>query len=361
MENVVMLDLLKNTYQGKKVFLTGHTGFKGAWMLAILHWLGAEVKGYALAPEEDPNLYSLLKGDKLCRSVLADIRDKQRLKEEIQNFQPDFVFHLAAQSLVRRSFEQPTETYEINVLGTSYVLDALRVLDKKCHAVIITTDKVYENREWWYPYREEDPLGGFDPYSSSKACAEIATASYRRSFFHPDKYTSHQKSVASARAGNVIGGGDWAKDRIIPDLIRAFSQDKVLWMRNPDSVRPWEHVLEPLSGYLLLGAKLNENPVKYAEAYNFGPFAEDNLTVNELVKKAIDIWGSGTYQFVPDESAPHEAKLLKLDISKAVNELGWKPRWNSAKALEMTLEWYKNYKADPAVVTQAQIEAYFNA
>jgi CDP-glucose 4,6-dehydratase len=358
---MAQFDLLKKTYSGKRVFVTGHTGFKGTWLVAILHLLGAEVKGYALAPEEETNMYALVQGDKLCSSVIADIRDKAKLKEEILAFQPDFVFHLAAQSLVRRSFEQPTETYEINVLGTAYVLDALRSMEKKCHAVIITTDKVYENREWWHPYRENDPLGGFDPYSSSKACAEISTASFRRSFFNPEKYEQHQKAVASARAGNVIGGGDWSKDRIIPDLVKAFSKDKILWMRNPDSVRPWEHVLEPLSGYLLLGAKLEQDPQKYADAYNFGPYAEDNLTVAELVKKAIKIWGSGTYQFLPDENAPHEAKLLRLDISKAINELGWKPKWNSDKALEMTLEWYKQYASGALEVTNSQIKEYFSA
>ena len=356
-----MIDKLAQTYKGKKVFLTGHTGFKGAWMLAVLQQLGATVKGYALAPEDEPNLYSLLKGDTLCESVIADIRDKHRLEKELLDFQPDFVFHLAAQSLVRKSFDMPTETYEINVLGTAYLLDALRRLDKKCQAVIITTDKVYENHEWWYPYREIDPLGGYDPYSSSKAGAEITAASFRSSFFNPDQHNLHQKAVATARAGNVIGGGDWAKDRIIPDLVRALEANKALSMRNPEAVRPWQHVLEPIAGYLWLGARLADNPQKYASAYNFGPFAEDNLSVKQLIEKSLQVWGGGSYTHTPEATAPHEAKLLRLDISKAINELGWKPKWNSAKALEMTLQWYKAYKQDASAVTREQIKQYFSA
>jgi CDP-glucose 4,6-dehydratase len=349
---------LKQTYSRKRVFLTGHTGFKGAWLLAILKELGADVKGYALEPDTEPNLYELIKGDKLCQSVIADIRDKERVEKELLDFQPDFVFHLAAQSLVRRSYEKPVETYEINVLGTSNLLDTARRLEKACNVVIVTTDKVYENLERDIPYKESDPLGGFDPYSSSKACAEITTASFRQSFFNSESYNSHQKAIASARAGNVIGGGDWAKDRIIPDFIRALTKNKPLWVRNPDSVRPWQHVLEPLSGYLYLGMKMAENPSAFAQAYNFGPNAEDNLTVKQLVELALKIWGSGEYQFLPEENAPHEAKLLQLDISKAINQLGWKPKWDSKKAIEMTLDWYKNYKNNALEITEAQIRQY---
>lgn len=350
----------KETYNGKKVFLTGHTGFKGSWMLAILQQLGAIVKGYSLAPEEELNLFSLLGQNKNTESVIADIRDKQKLEKEILDFQPDFIFHLAAQALVRKSFEEPTQTYETNVLGTAYLLDALRKLEKPCTIVIITTDKVYENKEWWYPYREEDALGGFDPYSSSKACTEITVSSFRRSFFHPDSFNEHHKSIATARAGNVIGGGDWSKDRIIPDLVKALDANEPLQVRNPDSVRPWQHVLEPLSGYLLLGEKMHENPVKYAQAYNFGPYIEDNLTVRDLVNEALKIWGTGEWKDASNPAAPHEAKLLKLDISKTVNELGWKPKLNSLKAIDLTLEWYKNYRKDPKGVTQEQIQQYFS-
>lgn len=362
MEDLVMLQTLKKTYKGKKVFLTGHTGFKGSWMLVMLQMLGAKVKAYALQPEDEPSLYNLMNGDGLCQSVIADIRDKKRIAKEIQDFEPDFVFHLAAQSLVRKSFEQPLDTYEINVMGTAYLLDALRKLAKPCQVVVVTTDKVYENREWWYPYREADPLGGFDPYSSSKACTEIAAASYRQSFFHPAKYNEHKKAVATARAGNVIGGGDWAKDRIIPDLARALERNETLQMRNPDAVRPWQHVLEPVAAYLWLGAKLTEDAQAYAQAYNFGPFAEDNLTVKELIEKAISIYGKGDYSFTKDKSAPHEAKLLRLDISKAINELNWKPRWNSDKALEMTLNWYRRYRDTGALeLCREQINEYFGA
>jgi CDP-glucose 4,6-dehydratase len=362
MENVVMEELLHQTYKGKKVFLTGHTGFKGAWMLLILRHLGAEVKGYALEPEDEQNLYSLLDGDSLCKSVIADIRERERLKKELVSFDPDYVFHLAAQSLVRRSFSSPAETYEINVIGTTYVVDALRELknDKPRQVVVITTDKVYENREQWEAYKESDPLGGFDPYSSSKACAEIAASSYRQSFFHPSKYPQHQIAIATARAGNVIGGGDWAEDRIIPDMVRALTSGQTLKVRNPDSVRPWQHVLEPVSGYLVLGAKLAQEPQRFAEAYNFGPYAEDNLTVKELVKKSLSIWGSGKYEAAIDPNAPHEAKLLRLDISKAINELNWKPRWDSSKALEMTVNWYKTFSQNPRAVTLEQIKTYFD-
>lgn len=355
-----MINNFKQTYQGKKVFLTGHTGFKGSWMLAILQQLGAIVKGYSLAPEEETNLFSLLGNNKNTESVIADIRDKQRLEKEITDFQPDFIFHLAAQALVRRSFEEPTQTYETNVLGTAYLLDAIRKLSNPCTVVIITTDKVYENKEWWYPYREEDALGGYDPYSSSKACTEITVSSFRRSFFHSDNYNEHHKSIATARAGNVIGGGDWSKDRIIPDLVKALDANEPLQVRNPESVRPWQHVLEPLSGYLLLAEKMHENPVKFAQAYNFGPYIEDNLTVRDLVKEALKIWGMGEWKDASNPAAPHEAKLLKLDISKTINELGWKPKLNSLKAIDLTLEWYKNYKKDPKGVTEQQIQRYFS-
>jgi len=358
METLEMIDKLKQNYSGKRVFLTGHTGFKGSWMLAVLKDLGAEVKGYALDPEGKPDLYTLLSGDKICNSVIADIRNKDKLVKELHTFQPDFVFHLAAQSLVRVSYDKPIETFETNVLGTTYVLEAVRHLERQCSVVIVTTDKVYENRETWDAYKEDDPLGGFDPYSSSKAAAEIVTASYRKSFFMPDRFSYHRTSVASARAGNVIGGGDWAKDRIVPDLVRALSKDEVLTVRNPESVRPWQHVLEPVCGYLLLGAKMQEEPEKFATAYNFGPMEADNLKVRELVEKSLQIWGSGSYKELPDIQAPHEAGLLRLDINKAMKELGWKPKWNSEKALKMTLDWYKDYKADAIGITDRQINEY---
>jgi len=354
-----MIEKLRANYKGKKVFVTGHTGFKGSWLLAMLKYLGAETKGYALDPDGDPSLYRLLNGDKLCQSVIADIRNKEKLSKEIHAFQPDFVFHLAAQSLVRVSFDKPVDTFEVNVMGTNYVLECVREMEKQCSVVVITTDKVYENRETWDAYKENEPLGGFDPYSSSKACAEILTASYRKSFFAPEMYPYHRKAVASARAGNVIGGGDWAKDRIIPDLIRALSKHQTLTVRNPDSIRPWQHVLEPLSGYLWLGAHLQEDPQKYASAFNFGPMEEDNLRVRELVEKSLKIWGSGSFKEQVDPNAPHEAGILRLDISKAIFDLAWKPKWNSEKALAMTLNWYKSYKINPIETTEDQIAEYF--
>jgi CDP-glucose 4,6-dehydratase len=354
-----MINKLRAAYKGKKVYLTGHTGFKGSWLLMILNYLGAEVKGYALAPEQEPDLFDLLNGNKLCESIIGDIRDLAHLEKELQSFQPDFIFHLAAQALVRKSFEAPLDTFATNITGTANLLDAARRLNNKCTIVVVTTDKVYENMEAGKPYSEDDPLGGYDPYSSSKACAEIVTSSYRRSFFNPAKFSEHQKAMATARAGNVIGGGDWSADRIIPDLIRALDSNKPLEVRNPASIRPWQHVLEPLSGYLLLGALLDEDAVKYGKAYNFGPEISDNLTVKELVDKAIKIWGKGEYIDASKPDAPHEAKLLHLDITRAINELGWKPKMNSEQAINLTLSWYKEYKNDAVKTTLGQVIDYF--
>jgi CDP-glucose 4,6-dehydratase len=350
---------LKSVYNGKKVFLTGHTGFKGAWLLAWLHSLGAVVKGYSLAPEEGENLYDLINGDSLCDSVIADIRDQNTLKKAVLDFQPDFIFHLAAQPLVRLSYDTPSYTFEVNAMGTAYLLDALREMQKPCSVVLITTDKVYENKEWHYPYRENDRLGGHDPYSASKAVMELVVSSYRNSFFNLDAFDSHKKAVSTARAGNVIGGGDWAKDRIIPDIVRALQKDAVVEVRNPESVRPWQHVLDPLNGYLVLGAKLSENPTQYAEAWNFGPYIEDSLTVRELVEKGIQTFGKGSFHTPQYKNAVHEAKLLKLDISKTINELGWKPYYNTQKAIEITMDWYKNYnKANAYSLVLENIQQY---
>lgn len=334
---------LKEYYKGKKVFLTGHTGFKGAWLLAWLHELGATIKGYALLSPNTFDLYPTIEGDKLCHSVIADIRDKARLEKEIIDFQPDFIFHLAAQPLVRLSYQIPIDTFAVNAIGTAHVLDALRQLNKPCTVISITTDKVYENLEWVYPYRENDRLGGFDPYSASKACAELIIASYRNSFFNLSDYSGHKKSIASARAGNVIGGGDWAKDRIFPDIIRSLSKQQTIEVRQPKAIRPWQHVLESIGGYLHLGTKMVDNPIKYATAWNFGPNASDNLTVEALVKIAIEQWGSGTYQSPENVQAVHEAGLLKLDINKANALLGWYPKWQATQAIKETMDWYKNF------------------
>jgi CDP-glucose 4,6-dehydratase len=365
MENMVdsLFQKLKHTYNGKKIFLTGHTGFKGAWMLKTLSLLGAEVKGYALNPQTINDLFYLIEGEKICDSVIADLRDKKRLEKEVIDFQPDFIFHLAAQPLVRLSYDIPVETFEVNVIGTAHVLDAVRLLEKKCDVVLITTDKVYYNNEWIYPYRENDRLGGYDPYSASKACAELVIDSYRNSFFNIKTYEIHQKAIAVARAGNVIGGGDWSKDRLIPDIAKAFTHEKPVVIRNPLSVRPWQHVLEPVVGYLLLGANLAVEPLRFSQVYNFGPHLSDALPVEEMLKLAINSWGKGKYIVEKIEGQPHEAGLLKLDISKAINELKWQPKMNAQQAVSMTMEWYSQFvrgEVNISEFTSQQINEFLN-
>ena len=328
------------TFHNKKVFLTGHTGFKGTWMTIWLEMLGAKVKGYALKPET-PSLFNYVKDNLKIESVIFDIRDKKKLEKEILSFQPDFIFHLAAQPLVRESYRIPVETFDVNVMGTANLLDAVRLLKKECVVVIVATDKVYKNNESGKPFKEDDPLGGHDPYSSSKAATEIITESYRLSFFNPKEYSKHKKSIATARAGNVIGGGDYAEDRILPDIFRALSKSKIINVRNPKAIRPWQHVLEPLSGYLTLAAAMKKEPQKFATAFNFGPKIKDVYTVEELVKHSIKTWGKGNYIIENQKNAPHEAGTLKLNIKKAKKELHWKPKWNSDVAIEKTINWYK--------------------
>lgn len=359
------MELLKDSYLNKKVFLTGHTGFKGSWMLAWLHLLGCEVKGYSLASEHKEDLYHVINGETLCQSIIADIREKERLEQEILTFQPDFIFHLAAQALVRRSYQNPLETYETNVMGTAYLLEAIKKLEKPCAVVLITTDKVYENKEHIYPYREIDRLGGYDPYSASKAAAEIVISSYRNSFFNPKDYAAHKKGIAVGRAGNVIGGGDWSEDRLIPDIIKSLKEKKKIIVRNPSAVRPWQHVLEPIRGYLQLGAKLAFEPTTFSQAYNFGPYMADTLTVGEVVNKAIEIWGEGEVDIQQNTKALHEAGLLKLDINKAVNELQWYPKLSAEQAIQTTIDWYKNFidntSKDILEVVKNQITQHSNA
>jgi CDP-glucose 4,6-dehydratase len=349
---------LETYYTGKRVFLTGHTGFKGSWMLCWLKNLGAIVRGYSLAPEEEECHFNIINGSKICESIISDILTKDKLEKEILDFKPDFIFHLAAQPLVRLSYENPSETFLINAIGTSYLLDAVRKLNNSCSIILITTDKVYENKEWHYPYRETDRIGGYDPYSASKACAELIISSYRNSFFNVGMYEKHKKSIASARAGNVIGGGDWAKDRIIPDIVRALNKNEPVVIRNPNSVRPWQHVLESIGGYLHLGTKMVDDPIKFSDCWNFGPFSEDNLKVRELVEKSIDIWGSGSFDTPNFLEQPHEANLLKLDISKTINELSWQPQLNSNKAIDMTLIWYKEYFNNKIIKTEEQLSKF---
>jgi len=352
------MQLLKQVYQGKKVFLTGHTGFKGAWLLKILNLLGAEVKGYALPPENEFDLFNLIEGAQMCQSVISDIRDKERLRSEIKAFQPDFIFHLAAQPLVRLSYQKAVETFEINAIGTANLLESIKALDNPCSVVLITTDKVYHNNEWLYPYRETDRLGGYDPYSASKACAELIIDSYRNSFFNPDNYNTHKKAIAVARAGNVIGGGDWAKDRLIPDIARALGKKEKIVLRNPAAIRPWQHVLEPLVGYLVLGTSLSTDHRDFSQAYNFGPNADDVLSVEQMVQLAIQSWGGGSYEKFEQAGQLHEAQILKLDISKAIAELQWRPKMNVAQAIQNTIEWYKMYfnnKGQIQAFTEKQI------
>jgi CDP-glucose 4,6-dehydratase len=359
---VIMFEQLKSIYQGKKVFLTGHTGFKGSWMLKLLNMLGAVVKGYALAPLNDNDLFYLIKGNELSESVISDIRQSEKLISEMVDFEPDFVFHLAAQPLVRLSYEIPAETFEVNAIGTANVMDGIRKLKKACYAVMITTDKVYHNYEWIYPYRETDRLGGYDPYSASKACAELVIDSYRNCYFNIHDYDKHLKAVAVARAGNVIGGGDWSIDRLIPDIVKSLSANKRIIIRKPQAVRPWQHVLDPIAAYLLLGAKLVADPVKYMQAYNFGPYTSDTLAVSDMVKLAIDAWGNGSYMIRQDPNQPHEAGLLKLDISKAETELKWHPKTNASQAVQFTIDWYKAYFYDKETIdqfTEKQIIEFF--
>lgn len=350
---------LSNEFKCKKVFLTGHTGFKGSWMLAVLNKLGAIVKGFSLPPEHDNGIYNLINGNQLCDNVFANINNSQKLKEEILNFEPDFIFHLAAQPLVRLSYSQPLETFQTNVIGTANLLDTLKFLNKKCTVVIITTDKVYHNFEWDYPYRENDKLGGHDPYSSSKACAELIVESYRSSFFPKEKIEEHGKRIVTARAGNVIGGGDRASDRIIPDIISAIEKNIELQIRNPDSIRPWQHVLEPIFGYLTLAASI-QNSFEFEEAWNFGPYLQDCLKVAEIVKVAQSVFPIlKSYQSQLKNNNLHEAGLLKLDISRTINKLNWKPKWNSEIALKKTFDWYRLVDSqDPLEVVSNQIAEY---
>lgn len=356
-----MLELLKKTFAGKRVFLTGHTGFKGAWLLQILNGLGADVKGYSLAPEKDKDLYIQVGGDKLCySSVLADVCDLKNLQGEMVRFEPHFVFHLAAQSLVRRSYDMPVESFMVNTMGTAHILEAMRGLPGECMGLMITTDKVYENPERGVAFTEEDKLGGYDPYSASKAAAEIVVSSFRRSFFNPDKYEQHRKSIASVRAGNVIGGGDYSDDRIIPDIVRAIESLNTVTLRNPRSVRPWQHVLEPLSAYLLLAAKMVEEPQRFSAAFNFGPDKGDELSVEELTKIFLKAYGRDVqYEVEQSDKNPHEANLLLLDSSKAHNELGWKPKLNARQAIEWSAEWYADKSRSAHEKCSAQIEKYF--
>jgi len=344
-----------NFWRKKRVFLTGHTGFKGGWLALWLHSMGAEVHGYALSPPTEPNLFTVARVEEgLNTSVIADIRDTKPLSNAMKSACPDIVIHMAAQPIVRDSYAQPLETYAVNVMGTVNLLEAVRSTPEVRAVVIVTTDKCYKNQEWIWAYRENEPVGGHDPYSSSKACVEILTDSWRRSFMEKNGV-----AVATARAGNVIGGGDWAKDRLIPDFLKAIDRGAPLQIRSPEAVRPWQHVLEPLSGYLKLAEHLFTDGCTYAEAWNFGPAVEDARSVRWIVEQLIAASPGATWQ-CEQKPQPHEAHYLKLDSSKAHARLGWQPRWRLETALEKTLEWHANWQQGKTMqeVSLAQISAY---
>lgn len=340
------MNRFNNLYRGKTVLVTGHTGFKGSWLSIWLHELGAKVIGYALDPytEKDNFVLSGI-GGKIV-DIRGDIRNRKKVNEVFEEYEPEIVFHLAAQPLVRLSYEKPLETYQTNIMGTIIILESIRNCASTKVGIMITSDKCYENKEQLWGYKETDPLGGYDPYSSSKGAAEIAVSSWRKSYFNPNQYQKHGKAVASVRAGNVIGGGDWAKDRIIPDCIRALENNMSIEIRNPKSLRPWEHVLEPLNGYLMLGEKMYNDPVNYSEAWNFGPDISSIVTVWEIAEKVVNKYGSGKLVDKSNPKALYEAKILSLDSAKARFKLGWRPELDIDTTVSLTTQWYLRYKTE---------------
>ncbi len=355
---------MKEFYKNKKVLITGHTGFKGAWLEQILLSFGTEVVGISLAPNTDPSLFNILHLKESGKSYFADIRDVDVMRKIFQDEKPEIVFHLAAQPIVRLSYDDPLTTFSTNVMGTANILEVIKETKSIRSAIIITTDKVYENKEWHYAYRENDPLGGHDPYSSSKAAADIVASSYVQSFFNPKYFeVKHNTLIAIARAGNVIGGGDWAEYRLIPDIIKGiYHEGEDVQIRNPHAVRPWQHVLEPLSGYLMLAEGLYNKKKELSGVWNFGPNNESFVSVKVLVEGATRILGKGGYQIVSDVEAKHEANLLKLDINKAIAILGWKPKLSFDETLALTFDWYKHYYEkgeDMAEFTGKQINSFF--
>jgi len=352
-------NLFSGIYKDKRVFLTGHTGFKGSWMALWLKQLGAEVYGYSLEPAHTPSHYKLLGLE--VNETIDDIRNYDRLNSAIKSFSPDIVIHMAAQPLVRLSYREPRETFETNVMGTVNLLNACRGIDSIKAIVNITTDKCYENREWVWGYRENDPMGGHDPYSASKGCAELVTSAYRNSFFNLEKYgKEHNILLSSVRAGNVIGGGDWSEDRLIPDIMKATNRGEEVIIRSPESTRPWQHVLEPLSGYLMLGQKLLEEKKEFAEAWNFGPTDEEAITVHRVVESIKKSWTKVSYKLQPDSSNPHEANLLKLDCSKAHMKLKWKGIWDTAETFEKTAVWYREYYENKKIISEEHLNKYIH-
>lgn len=348
-------------WKGKRVFLTGNTGFKGAWLSIWLCELGADVFGFALEPPTKPSLFALAALDKKTRTTIGDIRDRSALAKAMVAAKPDVIIHMAAQPLVRLSYEEPIMTYETNVMGTANILEAARSCESVRSIVMITTDKCYDNKEWPWGYRENEALGGYDPYSSSKACSEIVAAAYRSSFFNSKDYGSkHHVAIATARAGNVIGGGDWAKDRLVPDIVRSINEGEKVLIRSPYSIRPWQHVLEPLSGYLLLAQRLYEKGCEFAEAWNFGPYDSDARPVQWIVERLCSTWPRAKGYELDKNPQPHEATYLKLDCSKAGARLGWRPTWSLQETLQKIVEWNLSQLQgeDMYAVTVSQIAAY---
>lgn len=347
-------------WRGKRVFLTGHTGFKGSWLSLWLQQLDAELTGYSLQPPTQPSLFDKAVVGREMRSIIGDIRDSVKLISSVREAAPHIVIHMAAQPLVRRSYADPVETYSTNVMGTVHLLEAVRQSDSVRAVVNVTTDKCYENREWLWPYRENEAMGGYDPYSSSKGCAELVTAAYRNSYFNENNFAQHHVALASARAGNVIGGGDWAKDRLVPDIMAAFARNEPVFIRNPHAVRPWQHVLEPLRGYLTLAERLFIDGASYAEAFNFGPREDDAQPVEWIVRNTAAKWGDTAVWSVDSGSHPHEASFLRLDISKASHRLKWRPVLNLDAALQLTVDWTRAdlENKDLRVLTLAQINDY---
>jgi CDP-glucose 4,6-dehydratase len=352
----------KEFWKNKRVLITGHTGFKGSWLSLWLQHLGAHIVGYSLPPPTTPSMYEVARVSEDMTNIQGDIRDLAHLRDSIAEFRPEIVVHMAAQSLVRYSYEDPMETYTTNIIGTANVLEAVRQVGNVKIIVVVTSDKCYENREWLWGYREGDTLGGFDPYSSSKACAEIVTAAYRNSFFNENDVSSHGVAVVSVRAGNVIGGGDWSQDRLIPDITKAFMQNSPVVIRNPHSIRPWQHVLEPIRGYLCLMEHLWNDGQQFIGGWNFGPEDNDAKPVSWIVDRMAKLWGKdGLWSLNENGDHPHEARYLKLDCSKAKSLIGWKPALNIAAALQRTVNWYRNYEAqkDMREYSIAELDQYF--
>jgi CDP-glucose 4,6-dehydratase len=347
-------------WQRKKVFLTGHTGFKGSWLSLWLQMLGAEVVGYSLSPLTTPSLFEIANVTEGMTSVVGNILNLEYLTTAVTECQPEIVIHMAAQALVRKSYQSPVDTYNTNVMGTVHLLEAIRKVNSVRAVVIVTSDKCYENREWVWGYREEEPMGGYDPYSSSKGCAELVTTAYRNSFFHPDKYSQHQVAIATSRAGNVIGGGDWAEDRLVPDILTSFIAGNPVTIRNPQATRPWQHVLEPLSGYLTLAEGLVTQGIPLVGGWNFGPNESDIQPVAWVVEKLIELWPQDASWQLAELAQPHEANSLKLDCSKAKVQLKWGPKLDLEMALAWVVDWVKAWQTDEDIqaITKKQIEQY---